>query len=89
MRGDTTLAEAVAIAGGFTPKAKHSEVIVFRRTANGRSQAKKIDMKRMLANADLSEDIRIRAGDLIYVPQNKVSKIHDILPNTGMGFSIP
>lgn len=89
LRGETTLAEAVAIAGGFTPKAKHSEVIIFRRTAGGWTQAKKIDVKRMLANADLSEDVELRAGDLIYVPQNKVSKIHDILPNTGMGFSIP
>ena len=89
LRGDTTVAEAVAIAGGFTEKAKHSEVIVFRRTADGWSAAQKIDVKRMLAHEDLSEDIHLRPGDLIYVPQNTTSKIRDLIPNTGMGFSIP
>jgi polysaccharide export outer membrane protein len=89
LRGDTTVAEAVAIAGGFTDKAKHSEVIIFRRTADGWSEAKRIDVKRMLARKDLTEDIHLLPGDLIYVPQNEISKIHGLLPNTGMGFGIP
>ena len=35
LRGDTTVAEAVAIAGGFTEKAKHSEVLIFRQVPGG------------------------------------------------------
>lgn len=31
LRGDVTLTEAVAIAGGFTDNAKHSQVVLFRR----------------------------------------------------------
>lgn len=89
LRDDTTVAEAVAIAGGFTEKAKHSEVIVFRRTADGWSEAKRIDVKRMLASRNLGEDIHIRPGDLVYVPQNKLSKIHSLLPGTGLGLAIP
>jgi hypothetical protein len=43
----------------------------------------------MLASKDLSEDIHLRPGDLIYVPQNKISKIRQYIPNSGMGFTIP
>ena len=31
MRGDTTVVEAISIAGGFNEKSKHSQVLLFRR----------------------------------------------------------
>jgi polysaccharide export outer membrane protein len=89
LRGDTTVAEAVAIAGGFTDKAKHSEVVLFRRAPGGWAEAKRLDVKQMLANKDLSEDIHLRPGDLIYVPKNTLSKLRQFIPNTGLGMTIP
>ena len=89
LRGDTTVAEAVAIAGGFTEKSKHSEVVVFRRTPEGWLEAKRLDIKQMLASKDLAEDIHLRPGDLIYVPKNTLSKLHEFIPSPGMGFSVP
>jgi len=89
LRGDTTVAEAVAIAGGFTDKAKHSEVLLFHQVTGGWQEAKKIDVKQMLANGNLAEDIHIRPGDLIYVPKNALSKIRQFIPNMGMGMTIP
>jgi polysaccharide biosynthesis/export protein len=89
LRGDTTVAEAVAIAGGFTDKAKHSEVVLFRRVPGGWAEAKRLDVKQMLANKDLSEDIHLRPGDLIYVPKNTLSKLRQFIPNTGLGMTIP
>ena len=89
LRGDTTVAEAVAIAGGFTDRAKHSEVVIFRRAPDGWAEAKRLDVKQMLASKDLSEDMHLRPGDLIYVPQNKLSKIRQYIPNSGMGFTLP
>jgi polysaccharide export outer membrane protein len=89
LRGDTTVAEAVAIAGGFTDKAKHSEVVLFHRAPNGWAEAKRLDVKQMLANKDLSEDIHLRPGDLLYVPKNTLSKLRQFIPNTGLGMTIP
>ena len=89
LRGDTTVAEAVAIAGGFTEKAKHSEVLVFRRVPGGWEAAKRLDVKQMMVKGDLGEDVHLRPGDLIYVPKNKLSKIKDFIPVPGMGFGIP
>jgi polysaccharide biosynthesis/export protein len=89
LRGDTTVAEAVAIAGGFTDKAKHSQVVLFRRAPGGWAEAKRLDVKHMLANKDLSEDIHLRPGDLIYVPKNNLSKVRQFIPNTGVGVTMP
>ncbi len=89
LRGDTTVAEAVAIAGGFTDKAKHSEVVLFRRAPGGWAEAKRLDVKQMLAHRDLSEDVHLRPGDLIYVPKNAFSKIRQFIPNPGVGMTIP
>jgi polysaccharide biosynthesis/export protein len=89
LRGDTTVAEAVAIAGGFTEKAKHSELLVFRRVPGGWEAGKRLDVKQMLAKADLGEDIHLHPGDLIYVPKNALSKLKEFIPNPGIGYTIP
>ena len=89
LRGDTTVAEAVAIAGGFTDKAKHSELVLFRRASGGWAEAKRINVKQMLAKRDLSEDVHLRPGDLIYVPKNAFSKVRQFIPNPGVGIPIP
>jgi polysaccharide export outer membrane protein len=92
LRGDTTVAEAVAIAGGFTEKAKHSDVLIFRQVPGGWEAAKRLNVKEMIAKGDLGEDIHLRPGDLIYVPKSRMAKIKDIkdlIPTSGMGFGIP
>jgi polysaccharide export outer membrane protein len=78
LRGDTTVSEAIAMAGGFTEKSKHSEVVVFRRTNSGWEPGKLLNVKSMMANKNLGEDIYLRPGDMIFVPKNKISKIKDL-----------
>jgi polysaccharide biosynthesis/export protein len=85
LRGDTTVAEAVEIAGGFTEKSKHSKVVIYRKQPNGWQEVSQIDMKKMLARNDLTEDVHLHPGDLIYVPQNNLSKIKSFIPSTGLG----
>ena len=83
--GDTTVTQAVAIAGGFNKDAKHSQVVLFRRVADNWTEADRIDVKNMLNRKDLAEDPRLRPGDMLYVPKNSMSKIKDYLPNYGTG----
>ncbi len=84
LRGDLTVTEGVAIAGGFDEKSKHSQVVLFRPLPTGGFQAKLINVKKLLASRDLSEDIRLEPGDLLYVPQNSFSKIHPFLPTSAV-----
>jgi polysaccharide export outer membrane protein len=85
LRGDTTVAEAVAIAGGFNDNAKHSQVLLFRRASNDWVEVKKLDIKQMLRAENLSEDLHLRPGDMLFVPKNAVSKIRPWIPYPSVG----
>jgi polysaccharide export outer membrane protein len=75
LRSDTTVAEAVQIAGGLTQQAKHSQVVLFRRVNDDLVETRLLDLKKMLKQRSLKEDAHLRAGDLVFVPQNSISKI--------------
>ena len=88
MSGYTTVAEAIAMAGGFTPKAKHNNVLLFRRVSNNWVSATKVNLKHMLRSGNLSEDQRLRPGDMVYVPQNIISKVKPFLPWPSLSYYI-
>jgi polysaccharide export outer membrane protein len=75
LRSDTTVAEAVQIAGGLTPQSKHSQVVLFRRVSDDLVETRLINLKKMLKEDGLKEDAHLRAGDMVFVPQNSISKI--------------
>ena len=75
LRSDTTVAEAVQIAGGLTQQAKHSQVVLFRRVNDDLVETRLLNLKKMLKQGSLKEDAHLRAGDMVFVPQNEISKI--------------
>jgi polysaccharide export outer membrane protein len=85
LRGETTLTEALAIAGGVSESAKHSQVVLFRRISRATVEARVFDAKHMLKSRDLREDPHLAPGDMLYVPQNTWSKIRRYLPTSSMG----
>lgn len=85
MRGTVTLAQAVAIAGGFTDGAKHSQVLLFRRINDQWLSAKVFNIKDMEKRHDLHEDPTLHPGDMVIVPKNLVSKLKPFVPNSGLG----
>jgi len=89
LRGDVTLTEAIAIAGGFTEAAKHSQVLLFRRVSDEWTEAKIFNVKSMLKNGNLHEDPHLHPGDMLVVPKNTISKLQKFIPNTGIGAYLP
>lgn len=85
LRGDTTLTQAVAIAGGFTEASKHSQVWLFRRVSNEWVEAKQFDVKKMLKSGNLREDAHLQPGDMLYVPKNTLSKMKRFIPVATVG----
>ncbi len=75
LRGDTTVAQAVAIAGGFAEHAKHSQVLLFRRVSDDWVEVKQVNMKKMLQQANLREDMHLNPGDMLFVPQTALGKL--------------
>jgi polysaccharide biosynthesis/export protein len=85
LREDMTITGAVAEAGGLvTNFAKHSQVVVFRRIDADWSEAKTVDLKHMWNSKNLAEDLHLQPGDIVYVPQNGISKFKNIVP-----YSVP
>ena len=84
LRADTTVTEAVALAGGFTPRAKHSQIVLFRHISQDTVEAHVLNVKALLKSRELREDAHLRPGDLVYVPQNVISKIRQFLPASSL-----
>jgi polysaccharide export outer membrane protein len=84
-RADVTLTQAIAIAGGFTDASKHSQVLLFRRVSDQWTEARIINVKKMLSSRDLQEDPDLKPGDMLFVPKNALSKIRPFLPTTSAG----
>ncbi len=85
LRGETTLTQGIAIAGGFNDAAKHSQVLLFRRVNSDWVSAKIINVKEMEKKGDLHEDPYLHPGDMLFVPKNRLSKIKPFLPTASMG----
>ena len=84
LRSDTRVTEAVAIAGGLTARAKHSQIVLFRRVSDDLVESHLLDVKTMLESRNLAEDIHLRPGDFLFVPQNLISKIKQYLPTSSL-----
>jgi len=88
LRADTTVIEAVEIAGGFTHEARHSQVLLFRRINDDLVEAHVFNLKKMLKERNLGEVARLRPGDLVFVPQNSVSKIERFLSKPSLSMYV-
>jgi polysaccharide export outer membrane protein len=84
LRADTTASEGIAVAGGLAEGAKHSQVLLFRRVSDQWVEAKVLDLK-SIYKGKWQEDIHLRPGDMLFVPQNRISKIKQFLPSSSIG----
>jgi polysaccharide export outer membrane protein len=88
LRADTSIMEAVEIAGGFTHEARHSQVLLFHRVNDELVEARVFDLKKMLREKNLSEAAQLRPGDLVFVPQNTVSKMDRFLSKPSLSMYV-
>jgi polysaccharide biosynthesis/export protein len=64
----STITEAIALAGGVTPRADLRQVQVYRQPVNGQAQVINIDLWQLLRSGDLSQDVVLQGGDTIVIP---------------------
>jgi polysaccharide biosynthesis/export protein len=88
LRGDITLTQGIAIAGGFNESSKHSQVLLFRRVSNDWVEVRVLDVKKMFQSANLMEDLHLQPGDMFFVPQNRISKIRKWIPYTSVSAGV-
>jgi polysaccharide export outer membrane protein len=79
LRYDTTVSEAIAVAGGFNPEAK-TQVLLFRRVSADWAEVKKLNIKDLLHGKNLDEDTHLQPGDMIFVPEKFITKFRKYVP---------
>jgi hypothetical protein len=65
-------------------RTKHSQVVLYRRVSDQWTQATLLDVKKMENDHNLSEDVHLQPGDMLFVPKNKLSKIAPFIPSANV-----
>jgi polysaccharide export outer membrane protein len=75
MRERVTALQAIMLAGGMKESARSSQVVVFRKINSDMAEVKLLNLKSIRRTSDLENDLTLQAGDMVYVPRDKISKI--------------
>jgi polysaccharide export outer membrane protein len=86
LRYDMTVTEAIAVAGGFAPTSK-TQVFLYHRGNGGWVEAKELNIRDILQGKNVSEDVSMRPGDMIFVPEKTITKIRKYVPYS-FGFGL-
>lgn len=86
LRHDTTVSEAIAIAGGLSPGAK-TQVFVFHRVSSDWVEVKKLSVKDLYDGKKANEDAYLSPGDQVFIPEKFITKFRKYVPY-GIGTSV-
>lgn len=68
MSGQTTVLQALALAGGMTPYAESDDILVVRVGQNGKQKYLPFDYVKAVAGDGLEQNIALMPGDTLLVP---------------------
>jgi polysaccharide biosynthesis/export protein len=66
--GQTTVSQAIQLAGGIRPLANLQGIQVRRLTRQGNEQVIALDLLKLVQEGDLSQDLILQQGDTIFIP---------------------
>ena len=75
---DTRLLEAIAQAGGFTDFAVEDDVKIIRGGTEN-PQILSLNVKEIVENADLGQNVLLQNGDIVYVPRTFLGEVNVFL----------
>lgn len=90
LRGSLSAIDGLAMAGGFKMTAKHTQILLIHRLNNVIGETQVIDYRELeKPQHNGKELLALRPGDLIIVPQSKLSKVERYvkLANTGVYYN--
>ena len=79
LRSDTTVTQAIAVAGGFAPTAK-TQVFLYRAVSANWAEVRELRLNDILNGKNISEDLHLRPGDMIFVPETFITKFKKYVP---------
>jgi polysaccharide export outer membrane protein len=85
MREDTTAMQAVLLAGGFKENARPSQIVVFRKINSDTAEVKLINLNNIKRAGQLEQDLALQSGDMLLVPETRLSKISRFMKLANVG----
>lgn len=79
LRYDITVTQAIAVAGGFATTAK-TQVFLYRAISSNWAEVRELKMNDILKGKNISEDVHLRPGDMIFVPESFISNFKKYVP---------
>jgi polysaccharide biosynthesis/export protein len=79
LRNDISVTQAIAIAGGFAPTAK-TQVFLYRAVSANWAEVRELKLNDILHGKNTSEDLHLRPGDMIFVPETFITKFKKYVP---------
>lgn len=79
LRSDITVTQAIAVAGGFAPTAK-TQVFLYRVVSSNWAEVRELKLKDILNGKNITEDVHIRPGDMIFVPEKFIANFKKYVP---------
>ena len=73
LKGDLTLLQSVTEAGGFRSTANKEQVLIIRRTADGRYRTLQQNVDAVLTNK--SGELYLLPHDIVYVPKSHIARV--------------
>lgn len=87
LRNDITITQAIAVAGGFAPTAK-TQVFLYRAVSSNWAEVRELKLRDILHGKNVSEDLHVRPGDMIFVPEKFIANFKKYVPY-GLGLTAP
>ena len=89
MRGPLTAVDGLALAGGIKTTGKHTQILLIHRVNDTIGETRLLDLKALEHAKPGTEMIALRDGDLIIVPQTKLSKVERYVKLVNIGAYYP
>ncbi len=81
--------EGILLAGGMRPTARSREVAILRRAPNGGMMMRSVNIRGGLLNIrEYNDNIQLRRGDIIFVPQSTIGEIGTFMENFRRTFPV-
>jgi polysaccharide export outer membrane protein len=85
LRGNVSVIQAIAMSGGFKDTAKQSQVILLRRVTPEYAEVKLLNLRQLMSQGKIREDINLMPDDMLVVPQSRISKLEPYVRLGSMG----
>jgi protein involved in polysaccharide export with SLBB domain len=79
LRYDITVTQAIAVAGGFAAAGK-TQVFLYRAVSSNWAEVRELKLKDLLNGKNITEDVHLRPGDMIFVPEKAITKFQRYVP---------